>query len=249
MLITKIDDNNIHIVHKLVKELIVEVDKICTQNNITYSLAYGSVLGAVRHHGFIPWDSDMDIIISVDDVDTFRQACCKGLPNNMKIYMWDKEENYHPCFDRIAFIDQPHELVHVDIYQMCGLPNDVKKKEYFIKKCFYAYHILSCKLKNTDYSRKRNVWKVNLIKFLLLPVSKQRIRKIYKAIYHKYPFSTAKEVYAITSIYQLNDYMIKEDLFDTCRVKFEDIELPIPKKAHEYLSHIYGDYMTPKKYE
>lgn len=245
------ENNNLTIKEQqqYVLKLIKEVDKICIKNNIQYSIAYGSVLGAVRHKGFIPWDSDMDIIIPVTAKADFRKAFEKELPEDMCIYKWGIEENYHPCFDRIAFKDIPHELVHIDVYELCGVPADLKKRKRFIDECYYTYHILSCKFKDVRFSRPRNRWKVRLIKCVLSIVPKSFVLKRYRSICSRYNYDNSDNVFCVTSIYRMNDYMVKKDLLDTIRVPFENIELPIPKKHHEYLSHIYGDYMTPKRYE
>ncbi len=230
-----------------VLELIKEVDRICNKYKIIYSLAYGSALGAVRHHGFIPWDSDMDIIIAIEDVPFFRECFEKELPENMYLYEWEKEKNYHPCFDRVAFKNLPHEMYHVDVYQLIGLPDKDSEKKKFIIKCYYAYHILSCKFKNTDFSLDRNVWKIKLMKVALTVIPSQYIKDTYIRLQNKYPYKDAKNVYTIASIYRMHDYTNKEDLFTLTRVEFEGIKLPIPKKYDKYLTNIYGDYMTPRR--
>lgn len=234
---------------KLVLRLIKEVDKICIKHDLRYTLGFGSVLGAVRHKGFIPWDSDMDIIIPVTSEDSFRKAFDADLPEDMCIHKWGIEDNYHPCFDRIAFKDIPHELVHVDVYESCGVPDDLKKRKRFINECYYTYHILACKIKDPKYSRPRNRWKVRAIKLALSLVPKSFVINRYRSIQSRYDYDTHDNVFCITSIYRMHDYMIKKDLLDTVRVPFEDIKLPIPRKSHEYLSHLYGDYMTPRRYD
>ena len=234
---------------ELVLQLVKEVDRICRKYCLKYSLGYGSVLGAVRHHGFIPWDSDMDIYIPIVEEEKFREAFRIELPENMHLYEWDKEEKYHPCFDRVAFKTIPHELVHVDVYRMCGAPDNLKERKRFIKECYYSYHILSCKEKNIQFSRKRNKWKISLLKLFLLAVPEKSIKKQYRNLQMRYDYYECKNVFTITSIYQMNDYMVKEDLFDTIRMEFEGCDLPIPRKYDEYLTSIYGDYMTPRQYD
>ena len=60
-------------------ELLVEFDRICRKNNIVYILGYGTMLGAVRHKGFIPWDDDVDVFLMRDEYERFCDACEKDL--------------------------------------------------------------------------------------------------------------------------------------------------------------------------
>lgn len=241
-------DGEIREIQLKVLALIKEVDRICTKHNIVYSIAYGSVLGAIRHKGFIPWDTDMDIIISILDVNRFREVFDWELPENMRIIKWDQEQGYHPCFDRVVYKNLPHEQYHIDVYQLCGLPTDLNKRKRFINECYYKYHILCCRVKDPAFSRAKNVWKMKLIKKLLFMLSEKRINTIYYELQHRYNYESSDDVYTITSNYRMRDYTNKKALRDVVRVLFEDTELPVPRNYHEYLVHIYGDYMTPKKY-
>lgn len=232
---------------KKVCQLMAEVDRICSHYNILYSLGYGSVLGAVRHQGFIPWDSDIDIFLPITEMENFRIACHKELPEGMCILEWDKQRSYSPCFDRVVFQDIPHGLVHVDAHPLSGLPRELKQKNRHIKICYYVYHLLQCKHVDTKFSRKSNVWKIQLLKLPLKLVPDRIIWGIYYRLQTRYDYEQATEVYSMASRYTIHDYTVKKDIFDTIRVPFEDLLLPIPRAYDRYLTHIYGDYMTPKE--
>ena len=238
------DTNNTEIQQYLLR-MMIQIDRICQENNIKYTLAYGSVLGAVRHQGFIPWDTDMDIMIPLPDVEIFRNACKNGLPNDMELLEWDKQKKYSPCFDRVVIKDIPHEEFHVDVYPLCGLPDDPAKKERFMTNCYRTYKLFHCKNKNTKFSMKGNVLKIKLLKIPLAIVPNSLIKVIYNRLRLKYDYKKAVEVYNIASPYKCRDYTIKADLFDVVTVPFENIFLPVPRNYHNYLTHIYGDYMTP----
>ena len=240
--------SELNVVQQKVKKLIKEVDRICTRRGISYSLGYGSVLGAVRHKGFIPWDSDIDILITLSEVNRFRDAMEKELPNDMRILMWDKTENYHPCFDRIVYKDISHFEIHIDVFPLCGLPDNIEEKKAFIKKCYKLYKILHCKHQDIKYSHKKSRGMIIFFKALLFFVPDSMIKNYYKKMQTRYDLTNANEVFSISSCYGAKDCTDKKLLTDTIRMPFEDLELPIPRDYDTYLTQLYGDYMTPRKY-
>ncbi len=240
--------NDINDLQVKVRALLRAVDKICSEYNLTYTLGYGSVLGAVRHKGFIPWDSDIDILIPYPEMKAFREAMEEGLPDNMELLQWDKTSNYHPCFDRVIYKGINHAEIHIDVFPLCGLPDNSEEKVKFIRKCQRTYKFFHCKYQDVRYSHKNKVVLICLIKALLQLYPDSLIRKKYKEFQMKYDYNNAKEVYSISSCYDVRDFTVKEDIFDTIRVPFDDMEVPIPRNYDRYLTHLYGDYMTPKKY-
>ena len=64
---------------KVELEMLIEIDRICRKNNIKYSIMYGTLLGAVRNGGFIPWDDDCDVVFKRDEYEKFFEACKKDL--------------------------------------------------------------------------------------------------------------------------------------------------------------------------
>lgn len=234
-------------IHELNLRLLKVFDKACGED-IHYILGYGSALGAVRHHGFIPWDTDVDVVVPINELQLLRSRLCDTIPNDMRLYQWDKDENYHPAFDRLAYKDIPHEEVHIDIYPLCGAPDDEKECNQYNKSVYSIYNILHCKYKNTQFSKKSNKVKISLIKLLLLPISNAFIRKTYTRILYRYEYDKALNVRVLVSPYAGRDILNKEMIMDRIRIPICDTFLPVPKRYDEYLSALYGDYMTPKKY-
>ena len=81
-----IDDKEMCYIHQTEIEMLKEMDQICKNNNLRYSLAFGSILGAVRHEGFIPWDSDVDIWVDFDEYNVFVKCMKKGLSSKFKVF-------------------------------------------------------------------------------------------------------------------------------------------------------------------
>ena len=228
-------------------EIIKVFDSICRESNIWYTLASGSMLGAVRHAGFIPWDTDMDVFVKVSDVEALRNALLKGIPSEMKLYMWDLEKNYHACFDRISFRDIPHEKVSLDIFPLIGAPDTYNAQIKFVKKCFYSYKILRTKHVDTAYSTPSHVRKIKVLKVFTKIIPDAIIRKWYHYLHSRYDFEQASYVYTIASGYGMKECLPKDLMLNTEYKKFEDTKLPIPVRYDEYLTRVYGDYLTPKK--
>ena len=227
--------------------LIKEFNRICEENNIWYTLTSGSVLGAVRHKGFIPWDTDIDIFVKINDMAKMRETMRNSLPDEMKLYVWDREEKYHPVFDRLTFKNLSHQKIHVDIFPLIGAPSNEEVRKRFTRKCYYLYNILKCKHTDINFSEKSHVKRIKAIKMFVKMVPDSLIRKLYHYLESKYDFEKANYVYTIASGYGLKECLPKKLLINSMKMQFEDIELPVPIQYHEYLTVIYGNYMVPKR--
>lgn len=75
-------------------QMLKEIHAICVKNDITYYLAMGSLIGAVRHGGFLPWDDDADIIMTLDEFKRFKEACKKDIPEGRILCSPDEQESY-----------------------------------------------------------------------------------------------------------------------------------------------------------
>ena len=82
-------------------DIIKEIDRICKANGIRYFLVGGSLLGAVRHKGFIPWDDDIDIGMLREDYNKFKKVCPKELSDKMRYQSYKQEANSHYIFEKI----------------------------------------------------------------------------------------------------------------------------------------------------
>ncbi len=233
-------------------EMLVEVDRICRKYHIAYSLDGGTLLGAVRHDGFIPWDDDADIIMLHRDYERFYKACKKELDTERFFlqdyrtdsqYLWGfaKMRRNHTTFLREG---QEHVKCHtgvcIDIFYCDNVPDGflLRRLHYFCCFCIRKgqYSMVG---KNTEKSRFLRAWYSLLSKiprnvwFRLLEMLAQATnRKQTKLVRHvTYPFPR-KCRFGMSRKY-FDAYIDKE---------FEGHSFKIFKQYDRYLKMLYGDY-------
>lgn len=230
-------------------EMLKDVHKICVENDIKYFLFYGSLLGAIRHKGFIPWDDDIDIVMMHEDYEKFLEVCKNKLPNKYFLQNTKTDENFPRMWSKVRINNtcnmereyrrlKVHYGIDMDIFELIYLSNN-----YLIRKvqtvAAYVYRLLSFEKAHDavddEFKRPRDT-KI----YKLLP---KFIKKIMKKLSKKvlYLTSNKKSKY----IMEPSEILVMDSIiFDNnSLLKFEDGEFYAPKKATEFLEFFYGDYM------
>ena len=235
------------------------IDQVCKENDIEYSLAYGTMLGAVRHKGFIPWDDDMDIMMDWNNFEKFLSVWGKYPDDSMYLLSYKTEKKYPFLFPKIVskrvkvmeaiLSDMDLDYgVWVDIFPIIVKGEDGKerkKQHRYIKWGNFLIHKYFYILKNDFAKKNHNNLKLKGILFRLIP--------------DKICFSLAEKLLKKAAIMGTSDEMIdmrnenwfcNRKIFDDGieYVKFENIELPILRKSNEFLTILYGNWKTPVKY-
>lgn len=238
-------------------DILKEFIDICKNLNLRYFLAGGSVLGTVRHNGFIPWDDDIDVIMPRRDYDTFLEKGQNLMQKKYFLQTYKTDPEYTMGYAKIrnsetTFIEatvQKQNINHgvfIDIFPLDGYKPNEKIKN-IIKKIKY-------KLYNIQIAKKYNTNTVNNIKSHLLTAisdiiygnntvtqlleKKEKIATKYNYDESKYIcpfFDPVKEPLAL---------VFSKDYFGNGLVKkFEGIDVVIPQDYDAFLRQHYGNYM------
>lgn len=239
-------------------EMLELIDKICRENKINYSLAYGSVLGAIRHDGFIPWDDDSDIVMFCNDYEKFAKVCGRYLGDKYFLqdnkteretpYIFSKlRKNKTRVVDNVALNLNINEGVWVDIFILVnGCKSQLGNKILYRFICFYQ--MLKCRFR---YLNDKSGYKVNLLKRFLYSLPNFIYTKIEQLTYFiiKNLGSKKSDLYFSLCNSTFDGSIYKKEFYcELINHKFENQLLPVPKNYDKYLSGIYGDYMKPIRY-
>ena len=233
-------------------EILLEVDRICKKHNIRYFLVAGTLLGAIRHKGFIPWDDDIDICLPINEYKRFCKVCKKEL--NEKFFLQNyKTDITNKWFAKIrrngttaielgCETARFHQGIWIDIFPLIGVKNDEKWITRISQCSLHAKKLLTKRYGATS-SFKVLSFEKKLLKFIPVSLTKSIIEMILSFIFkdpQKYEFCTY--LWGGSKIYP----RFESALFsDCCEVEFEGHMFPAPKGWDKYLTIEYGDYMTP----
>lgn len=231
-------------------ELVKAFRDICEKEGIWYSLAFGSVLGAVRHHGFIPWDTDADVFIKLPDKERFREAFKKNKPEGIRLVDCSIEPRCLKSHDCLEFeYGDKISGIHLDIFQLVGAPSDPKEQKKYMKYAHYTDKIIRSKYVNIHDSRPKNKKKVFIVKCFLFFVPDSLLKRNIHNRETKYSYDDSEYLMALSG-YGRGRECIPRRIFDeTIKEEFCGELFNIPKDYDAYLRQIYGDnYMTPIQY-
>ena len=216
-------------------EILLYIDKVCKENNINYWLSSGTLLGAVRHGGFIPWDDDLDIEMLREDYVKF----VKLFPNNSKyaLQTYETDENYFRTYAKVRDLNSQISEFELDkYYKYRGLYVDVFSIER-VPRCI-------CRLYGGVFevigrwrrkcSNSKFLWYAikcfQKLSLWTIPIARPIFRMFTKELHHPYGSGLLKERYI-------------EDIYPLTNIQLEGRVFPAPHNIDNYLKNIYGDYM------
>lgn len=251
-----VDKNkNLNKLHNRELEIMKYFAKFCEDNNIKYYLAYGTLLGAIRHHGFIPWDDDVDVFVSGEDFLKLQKIFNEKADTTKYFYQTLKtEENYYLLWDKVRlnntiFVEDGWENnninngIFVDVFPLLEYPNSRSEEKKFTRRYKFLRLLIETNIKNNK-SRYNNYGTIGKILSIVVRILPQKIRNkiVIKNIeYFCLYKSDSKYYYSLDGGAEIK--FLKEPFDSIEKVKFEDAEFNVPKGYRENLTESFGDYM------
>ena len=242
-------------------EVLEVIRGICEKHNIQYFAAYGTLLGAVRHKGFIPWDDDVDILLLRKDYDRFWKVAPAELPDDYRIQSPYTINDYPTSFGRIVntwtvsydpeqlikFHGCPY-IVGVDICPLDTLPINPEQEE----RLTMIVDILASTFKNYEADPDSvlellpDLEELCNMKFDMTKKIGTQLMQTIDRVSKRYNNTKGNIVAYLPSLSKNHKHYKKEWFEKSVKLPFENITLPVPENYDAVLSVMYGsNYMTP----
>lgn len=240
-------------IKKIELKILLNFNEFCRDNNLRYYIAGGTLLGAIRHKGFIPWDDDIDVCMPRPDYEKFINLY-SGMISSYKLKS-DYLKNFSAPFTKIIdcrtkVISQFNEgdvdtNLWIDIFPIDGLPEDLDEVQSIYEKCDFYRTVLN--LSSAKLGEGKTVFR-KYSKYLLKPLAqiygKQSCIDKIEQVASRYPYESSKYVGAITwGLYGVGERMLKSEFEKEVEVEFEGHRFPTFSCWDSYLKGLYGDYM------
>ena len=238
------------------------IDFICRKHHINYWMCSGTLLGAVRHKGFIPWDDDLDICMIREDYEKFLRVAMEEFPADMMLQTRETDPNYHylplPCKvrDKKSFILSPgyedeacEKGLFIDIFPMDRYHNQAFP--FMLEKCIKAYNMFICKSLDAVYFKNESLDKKVLAVFH--PLFHVLVRQYLGFAKHlidnnRHLGTNCRLGHGFDTIWRR--YLSYHDIFPVIELEFEGYKFFAPNNPDIYLRTLYGkNYMTPPPVE
>lgn len=248
-----LDDKLLRQVQLIQLEMLIEVDRICKKCDIKYNIIAGTLLGAVRHGGYIPWDDDADVALLRPEYEKFRNVCKTELDKsrfyfqdhrNTKGYRWGygKLRRKNTLFLREYQEHMPYEQgIFIDIFPLDGVPDNYFLRSFKNFECFCVRKLLWSKV---GKEAECNFWKRQFYK-LLDKVPERGIFRYYQRMICRAGNKRTRMVRILTFPTPNSEYGYYRNWYENSQqITFEGCLFQGIKDYDSYLSFKFGNYLA-----
>lgn len=244
--------------HNVMLIITDEIDRICRKHNIKYSMYGGTLIGAVRHGGFIPWDDDFDIAMLRSEYERFIQICYKELDDRFNVISIDNTEDYGYNFIKITLrgtkvlqskyskLKDKFSEIWVDVFPMDNVPrNRFRKMIHQIKNYVYI-KLLEERFDgiSEDEQRKTKILAYRMMGLVNSIVPSSLLKNRLKRNSIRYANDCVDYVTSLSSCYGYDKETLPRAVFDEyIEMVFEGRKYFAVSNYDLWLSNVFGDYM------
>jgi len=249
------DDETLKHLQKVQIKILKYFIEVCEENDLTYFIYGGSLLGTIRHGGFIPWDDDIDVIMFREDFEKLSKILENDIDEKYGFINVLNVKNYHHTFGRMTLKNTVYDEwwydqvdftqnIFIDVFILDNIPNN-KIKRFIHKWSSFTLNQLT-EYAFIKFDNKSKIKKIiqQAIHYILkiIPVSSYTIKKKCVKTYKKYLNEDCEQVCDFPALCQMPVYY-KTDWLPAKKAKFEDMEVNIPNNYDKVLTRSYGNYM------
>lgn len=245
---------DIHECHNLLLQIAESFDHICKKHNIPYYMLGGTMLGAIRHKGFIPWDDDMDFGIPRTHFNSFLKIANLELPKELQIISRQNSPAIKKGFVKIqlkgsrlfetVFGKQEESFyngIAIDIFPLDGADTDSLLGKQTIKKAFALQRLHEARFCSLDI--RKGVKKITAGLLKSIPINDEKLADYIDTIIQKVPYDKSDKVANFYGHWREREIIDKTIFGKPTDYVFEHLSLSGVQNYNAYLKSLYGNYM------
>lgn len=245
----------LELLHKLLFRLLKEFDRICRENGIKYFLGGGTLLGALRHGGMIPWDDDVDVMMLREDYEKFISVASEKTGEGFFFQSSETDPFYHSVFPKIRLdgtkfvtrfssgFPEMHQGIFIDIFVHDKTAKGKLFQKLHVFKTLFARSMVFHKWAGTPmhfYGKLKPVCKAATAYIKRTPMKK--LERIQEKVIRRYEGKNTGFLYDGTGEHLRHGAFPEKWLVGERYESFNGERFPVPKEAEKYLRYSYGNY-------